>query len=227
MHEKLTEILTFLKLKSNPQAAAGMARFGINPDKLLGIQIPVLRELAKKYRKDHQLAQELWATGIHEVKILASMIDDPKLVTADQMESWLKDFDSWDVCDQVIMNLFEKHPEACNKALEWCKREAEYEKRAGFVMMARLAVSDKKASDEMFLSFFPHIIEGVDDNRNMVKKAVNWAIRQIGKRNVRLHAEAIKLAGLIQLMEWKSAKWIANDALRELRDEKTISRIKV
>jgi 3-methyladenine DNA glycosylase AlkD len=226
MHEKLTAILTFLNSKSNPQAAAGMARFGINPDKLLGIQIPVLRELAKKYRNDHQLALELWATGIHEVKILASMIDDPKLVTDDQMESWIRDFDSWDVCDQVIMNSFEKHPDAYKKALVWCKREPEFEKRAGFVMMARLAVSDKKAGDDLFLLFFPHIIEGAVDNRNMVKKAVNWAIRQIGKRNKRLHIEALKLSEHILQMDSKSAKWIATDALRELRDEKIVSRIK-
>ncbi len=162
----------------------------------------------------------------HEVRILASMIDDPKLVTDDQMENWIKDFDSWDVCDQVIMNLFEKHPDAYSKAIQWCKREAEYEKRAGFVMMARLAVSDKKAQDEKFISFFPHIIEGAVDNRNMIKKSVNWAIRQIGKRNVRLHTEAIKLSEFIWQMESKSAKWIATDALRELKNEKTIGRIK-
>lgn len=227
MCKNLIEILTYLNSKSNPEAAKGMARYGITPGKLLGVQIPVLRELAKKYKRDHDLAAELWATGIHEVRILASMIDDPKLVSDDQMEKWISDFDSWDVCDQVIMNLFEKHPDACTKALQWSNRISEYEKRAGFVMMARLAVSDKKAGDEIFLSFFPYIIEGADDNRNMVKKAVNWAIRQIGKRNLRLHAEAIKLSELIAKMEWKSAKWIAADALRELNNEKIISRIKV
>jgi 3-methyladenine DNA glycosylase AlkD len=226
MHPNLTEIITYLKSKSNPEAVKGMARFGITPANLLGIQIPVLRELAKKYRKDHLLALELWATGIHEIRILASMIDDPKLVTDDQMESWISDFDSWDVCDQVIMNLFEKHPEASKKAVLWCKREGEFEKRAGFVMMARLAVSDKKAADELFLSFFPFLIEGCIDNRNMVKKAVNWAIRQIGKRNLRLHAEAIKLSDKMMNMESKAARWISYDALRELKNEKIIRRIK-
>ena len=226
MGDKCNEIISYLKSKSDPEVVAGMSRFGINPAQLLGINIPVLRELAKKYKRDHHLAEELWETGIHEARILASMIDDPKLVTDDQMENWISDFDSWDVCDQVIMNLFEKHPDAYTKAIQWCIREAEFEKRAGFVMMARLAVSDKKAGDEMLLSFFPYLIEGASDNRNMVKKAVNWAIRQIGKRNIKLHAEAIKLSELIMQMEWKSAKWIAGDALRELNNEKTIGRIK-
>jgi len=226
MSEKFTEILSYLKSKSDQEVANGMTRYGIKPSFLLGVQIPVLRDLAKKYRYDHNLAQELWGTGIHEVRIFASMIDDPKLVTDDQMENWIREFDSWDICDQVIMNLFEKHPAAYYNALKWCKRKAEYERRAGFVMMARLAVSDKKANDEMFISFFPYIIEAVNDNRNMVKKAVNWAIRQIGKRNKRLHAEAIKLSESIMQMEYKSAKWIAGDAIRELNDEKIISRIR-
>jgi 3-methyladenine DNA glycosylase AlkD len=226
MTEKCNEIMRYLKTKSDPKAAIGMTRYGINPTNLLGIQIPVLRELAKKYKRDHQLAENLWETGIHEARILASMIDDPKMVSDYQMEKWISDFDSWDLCDQVIMNLFEKHLDAYKKALLWCKRETEFEKRAGFVMMARLAVSDKKAGDEMFLSFFPYLIKGASDNRNMVKKAVNWAIRQIGKRNIKLHSEAIKLSELILQMEWKSAKWIATDALRELNHEKIISRIK-
>ena len=226
MSEKCNEILSYLETKSDQKAVRGMASYGINPDNLLGVQIPVLRELAKKYKPDHHLANELWQTGIHEVKILASMVDDYRLLTVEQMELWIKDFDSWDVCDQVIMNLFEKHDEAYSIALHWCKRESEFEKRAGFVMMARLAVSDKKASDDKFIAFFPHIIEGASDNRNMVKKAVNWAVRQIGKRNIRLHNEAIKLSELILQLEWKSAKWIATDALRELKNEKTIARIK-
>jgi 3-methyladenine DNA glycosylase AlkD len=226
MSEKCNEIICYLKTKSDPKAVTGMARYGINPSNLLGIQIPVLRELAKKYKRDHNLAGDLWETGIHEARILASMIDDPKMVSDDQMEKWISNFDSWDVCDQVIMNLFEKHTDAYTKARLWCKRAKEFEKRAGFVMMARLAVSDKKAGDEMFLSFFPYLTEGASDNRNMVKKAVNWAIRQIGKRNVKLHAEALKLSEIILQMEWKSAKWIATDALRELNNEKTIGRIK-
>lgn len=226
MNEKCKKIINYLESKSDQKVMKGMASVGIKPGYLLGVQIPVLRELAKKHKQDHNLAGELWETGIHEARILASMVDDLKLVTDDQMEQWIKDFDTWDVCDQVIMNLFEKHPDAYSKAIQWCDREAEYEKRAGFVMMARLAVSDKKAADEKFTTFFPYIIAGASDSRNMVKKAVNWAIRQIGKRNVRLHSKAIQLSEFILNMEWKSAKWIATDALRELRNEKIISRIK-
>jgi 3-methyladenine DNA glycosylase AlkD len=226
MSEKYSEIIALLRSKSNPEAIAGMARYGINPANLLGIQIPVLRELAKKYRFNHQLALELWASGIHELRILASMIDDPKQVDTKQMEQWISEFDSWDVCDQVIMNLFEKHPEAYQKAVLWSRREAEFEKRAGFVMMARLAVSDKIASDEKFTAFFPCIIEGASDQRNMVKKAVNWAVRQIGKRNMKLNDQAVALSEKLLHMESKAARWIAADAIRELKNEKIRSRLK-
>jgi 3-methyladenine DNA glycosylase AlkD len=226
MSTKYDEIVQFMKQISNPEAVKGMAHFGIKGGTLLGIQIPVLREIAKKHKNDHALAIELWASGIHEARILASMVDDPKQLTDAQMEKWILEFDSWDVCDQVIMNLFEKHPDAYANALIWCKRKAEYEKRAGFVMMARLAVSDKKLADEIFISFFPHITEGATDDRNMVKKAVNWAIRQIGKRNTRLHPQAIQLSESIMKINSKAARWIASDALRELKNEKTIGRIK-
>ncbi|MBI5236936.1 MAG: DNA alkylation repair protein [Deltaproteobacteria bacterium] len=218
---KLDEILRALKSLGNPKAVAGMARFGINPRNTCGVSIPDLRKLAKEIGKNHPLAQGLWQSGIHEARILASMVDEPDLVTERQMEKWVRDFDSWDVCDQVCMNLFEDTPFAYRKAVEWSKRKEEFVKRAGFVMMARLAVSDKTADDSAFIKFFPLIKEGASDERNFVKKAVNWALRQIGKRNWSLRPKAIRLAGEIQGVDSKSAKWIASDAIKELR-KKTV-----
>jgi 3-methyladenine DNA glycosylase AlkD len=144
------------------------------------------------------------------------MVADPKETTERLMEEWVKEFDYWEICDQACMNLFEKSDVAYEKAIEWCKRKAEGEKRAGYVMMARLAVSDKKASDKKFELFFPHIKRGATDERNLVKKGVNWALRQIGKRSLKLNKKAIKLAKDIKKMDSKAARWVASDALREL-----------
>ena len=210
------DILNKLKSLSNPKAVAGMARFGINPENTYGISIPNLRKMAKQIGKDHTLAHHLWALGIHEARILAGMIDVPEVVTEKQMEQWVKEFDSWDVCDQVCMNLFEDTSFAFKKAIAWSRRKEEFIKRAGFVMMARLAVSDKKTEDKQFEKFLPIIKRESNDERNFVKKAVNWALRQIGKRNRRLNKKAIETAKEIQKINSKSAKWIASDALREL-----------
>ena len=223
--ERYYHILKRLKSLSNPDAVMGMARFGINPENTYGISIPDLRKMAKEIGRDHPLAQELWSSGIHEARILAGMIDDPKMVTEEQMESWVKDFDSWDVCDQCCMNLFEETKSAYQKCVEWSSREEEFVKRAGFVLMARLAVSDKSAKDEMFLKFLPVIEREAIDNRNFVKKAVNWALRQIGKRNIQLNKMAIRTAKKIQGMDSKSAKWIASDAIQELTSKEVQERL--
>ncbi|MBF0321233.1 MAG: DNA alkylation repair protein [Nitrospirae bacterium] len=211
-----TAILTTLKGYANPENVKGMARYGINPNNTLGVSIPTLRKIAKTTGKNHALALELWASGIHEAKILASFIDDPDFVTVEQLESWALDFDSWDVCDQVCSNLFDKTPFAYEKAVSWSQREEEFVKRAGFVLMAALAVHDKKAGDEVFLNFFPMIKAGSADERNFVKKAVNWAVRQIGKRNMSLRQKAIALATEVEATGTRPARWIARDALREL-----------
>ncbi len=210
------EIVAQLKKHSNPKDKEGMARFGINPKYALGVRVPVLRNLAKKIGKDHELAQDLWRTKIHEVRILASMIDDPKRVAGKQMDQWVKDFNSWDLCDQCCMNLFDKLPIAWKKAIEWAKKDKEFVRRAGFALMACLSWHDKGAKDKDFIKFFPVIKKYSIDNRNFVKKAVNWALRQIGKRNSKLRKEAIKVAKEIKKINSKSAQWVANDALREL-----------
>lgn len=221
------EILKRLKSLSNPKNVEGMARFGINPDRTYGVQIPVLRQIAKKTGKDHALAQELWASGIHEARILASMVDSPSLVTEEQMESWVREFDSWDVCDGCIMNLFAFTPFAWDKTVEWSSAKKEFVKRAGFVMMARLAVGSVKAEDGMYEKFLPIIKRESGDGRNFVRKAVNWALRQIGKRNVNLNKKAIKTAREIQKIDSKAAKWVASDALRELQGNDAQKRLKL
>jgi 3-methyladenine DNA glycosylase AlkD len=211
------EIIQKLRTLSNSKAIEGMARFGITPQKTFGVSIPNLRKIAQVAGRNRDLAQKLWASDIRETRILASMTDEPKEVTENQMERWAKDFDYWEICDQCCMNLFEKTRFAYQKAEEWSQREEEFVKRAGYVLMARLAVSDKKTEDSQFEKFFPHIKLGSTDHRNFVKKAVNWALRQIGKRNLNLNRKAIKVAEEIQKIDSKAAKWISSDAIRELK----------
>jgi 3-methyladenine DNA glycosylase AlkD len=213
-------IIAELKSMANPANVEGMARFGIKPDNTLGISMPALRAMAKPYHKDHVLALQLWDTGFHEARILASLIDDPKKVTPDQMEKWTSEFDSWDICDQVCSNLWEKTPYAYYKAIEWSRRDEEFVKRAGFVLMARSVVGGKKSLDPSQIStIFSEIERGATDKRNFVKKAVNWALRQIGKSSQELNRQAIATAQKIALMDNSAARWIASDALRELKSE--------
>ncbi|MFC1906750.1 DNA alkylation repair protein [Chloroflexota bacterium] len=220
------EILKKLKALSDPKAVEGMARFGINPENTYGVSVPNLRKIAREAGKDHALAQQLWASGIHEARVMASMIDKPALVTEEQLESWVKDFDSWDVCDQCCSNLFDKTKWAYQKATEWSEREEEFVKRAGFTLMATLAVHDKSAADAAFTVFLPAIIRGATDSRNFVKKAVNWALRQIGKRNLSLNAIAIQTAEEIQEIDSRSARWVAADTIRELNSQAVQQRLR-
>ena len=201
------------------QAAAGMARYGIKADRALGISIPDLQGLAKTLGKSHKLAQRLWSCGIHEARILACMIDEPQQVTEAQLERWVIEFDSWDVCDQCCNRLIRKTEFARQKSLDWARRPEEFVKRAGFVLMAVLAVHEKKAADKQFDPFFRLIRQEAVDGRNFVKKAVNWALRQIGKRNIRLNQKAIAVAEEIGRIDSKAARWVAQDALRELRSD--------
>jgi 3-methyladenine DNA glycosylase AlkD len=207
------EIITYLQSHANQDNVAGMARFGISAEGTLGVSIPLLRELAKSHRRNHGLALELWNTGIHEARILASLVDDPHQVTEEQLESWVIELDSWDVCDQCCANLFACTPYVWDKAVEWSSRPEEFVKRAGFVLMTRLAVQEKKAPAEQFQQFFELIRREAEDERNFVKKAVNWALREIGKRKDLQGAAALaqELAGMAS----RSARWIGKDALRE------------
>jgi len=220
------EVMQKLKSLSSPKNVEGMARFGINSESALGVSTPDLRRLAKEIGRNHKMAQKLWSSGIHEARILASMVDEPEKTTEKQMDKWVKDFDSWDVCDQCCMNLFWQVPFIYKKAKEWCSRKEEFERRAGFAMIAVLAMKDKKAEDKKFEQFFPLIKKYSTDERNFVKKAVNWALRQIGKRNKNLNRKAIQVAREIQKID-SSVKWIATDALRELTSDTIQKRLKI
>ncbi|MGY3213228.1 DNA alkylation repair protein [Mucilaginibacter sp. HD30] len=211
-------VIDRLKQMASPVYREGMLRFGIANHKALGVKVPQLRKLAKEIKKDHHLAQQLWDTDIHEARLLATMIDDPKQVTKTQIDKWVLDFETWDLCDQACGNLFDRTPFAVEKALEFSAREEEFVKRTGFVLMAELAIHDKKADDMVFLQFFPIIEREARDERNFVKKAVNWALRQIGKRNNTLKPLAIATTERILQQNSRAAKWIATDALRELRN---------
>ena len=219
-------ILKRLRSVANPRNVEGMARFGISSRNTLGISVNGLRRIAKEIGRDHRLAQELWESGVHEARILAVLIDDSHLVTEQQMERWVKDIDSWDICDGCSYHLFDKTPFAYRKAMEWSRRKEEFVKRAAFAMMAALVVHDKQAVDAKFLPFLPPIRRESTDERNFVKKAVNWALRQIGKRNVALNKAAIKTAQEIRKIDSPSARWIAADALRELESEAVQKRLR-
>jgi len=212
----LEEALGKLQAQARPDQLEGMARFGIATDRRLGLSVPTMRRIAKELGKDHKLALALWKTGIPEAQIVAALVDPPEKLTEKQMDAWVKDFKSWDVCDQVCGNLFDKSPLAWKKAREWAGREEEFVRRAAFALMAYLAWHDKEAGDEAFIQLLPVVQQAADDERNFVKKAVNWALRGIGKRNARLKKAAIQTAREIQAMDSKAARWIAADALREL-----------
>ncbi|MDP4225604.1 MAG: DNA alkylation repair protein, partial [Bacteroidota bacterium] len=204
----------------------GMARFGIKSETAFGVNIPVLRKMAREIGKDHTLALQLWEQPYHEAKLLATLVADPKQTDSLMMEKWVKDFYSWDICDQCCGNLFEDTALAYQKAQVWAAREEEFVRRAGFVMMARLAVSDKKAENQKFEEFLYLIKTYSTDSRNFVKKAVNWALRQIGKRNWALNEKALEAAKEIYSQDNKTAKWIAADAMRELENDQIRKRIK-
>ena len=215
----VSDVLSQLQAKANPKNVEGMAKFGMTVKSRLGVSVPEMRKIAKAVGRDHRLAQLLWKTGIAEAQIVAALIDDPTAVTSKQMDRWVKDFDSWDVCDQACLSLFDKSPLAWQKIPEWAEREEEFVRRAAFALIAGLAWHDKQAAETRFVHLFPILMKGADDDRNYVKKAVSWAIRNIGKRNHKLNRAAVKLAKDIQRMDSKAARWVAADALRELQSE--------
>ena len=219
-------VLDKLQGKAQPERLTGMAKYGMTVEQRLGVSVPDMRKLAKEIGRDHKLALDLWRTGIAEARIVAAMVGDPAKLTEDQMEDWVKDINSWDVCDQVSMNLFEKNQLAWKKIADWSEREEEFVKRTAFSLIACLAWHDKKASDGKFIELLPVIIQGATDERNFVKKAVNWALRNIGKRNLNLNRAAIDAAKEIKRLDSKAARWIASDTLRELGSDAIHSRLK-
>jgi 3-methyladenine DNA glycosylase AlkD len=222
----IQEVLTRLRARARPDQLEGMARYGMTAEQRLGVSVPDMREIAKEVGKDHRLAIELWKTSIPEARIVAAMIDDPAKLSETQMEDWVKDINSWDVCDQVCMNLFEKTPLAWKKILDCSGREEDFVKRAAFALIACLAWHNKDAEDGGFIKLFSVIKRGATDERDLVKKAVNWALRNIGKRNRNLNKAAIKTAREILRIDSKAARWIASDAIRELKSEAVQRRLR-
>ncbi|HUW44211.1 MAG TPA: DNA alkylation repair protein [Dehalococcoidia bacterium] len=220
------DVLDKLQSKAKPEQLKGMAKYGMTVEQRLGVSVPDMRKLAKEIGKDHKLALDLWRTGIAEARIVAAMVGDPDKLTEEQMEEWVKGINSWDVCDQVCMNLFEKNQLAWKKIVDWSEREEEFVKRTAFSLIACLAWHDKKASDEKFIELLPVIIRGATDERNFVKKAVNWALRNIGKRNLNLNEAAINTAKEIKRLDSKAARWVAADAVRELESEAIQNRLR-
>jgi len=237
-HERVGPILAELLAMGSQKDRAGMARYGINVEDAFGVTIYELRKIAKRLGTDHELALALWETGNHEARLLACFVDDPAAVTAEQTEAWARGFNSWDICDQATTSLFDQTKHAWTKAREWAVRDEEWVKRGGFALMAGLAVHDKAATDRTFIKLLPLIERAASDDRNFVKKAVNWALRNIGKRNRTLNAAAIACAERIRAVANKhaggerggdpgarSARWVATDALRELSSDKVQARL--
>jgi 3-methyladenine DNA glycosylase AlkD len=215
-----------LKRRGQRRNVEGMARFGIRAKKVYGVSKPMLDAIARKIGKNHALGRQLWETGNHDARVLGALISEPAKVTADQMEEWVKDFDNWDVCDGTCCHLFVEAQPAWEKAFVWSRRKKEFEKRAGFALAAFLAIHDKTAGDEPFEGYLRVIEREAWDDRNFVCKAVNWALRNIGKRNARLNRKAIATAERIKKGGTRAGRWIAADALRELKSEAVQERLR-
>jgi 3-methyladenine DNA glycosylase AlkD len=238
-YKRVPTILAELRGMGSKSDREGMARYGINVENAFGVSVYELRKVAKRLGTDHDLALALWATGNHEARLLACFVDDPAAVTAEQTEAWAHEFDSWDICDQATTSLFDLTPHAWPKAVEWADHDEEWIRRAGFALMAGLAVHDKTAADRAFVKLLPLVERGAADDRNFVKKAVNWALRNIGKRNSTLNAAAVACARRILSAANKraggerggdpgsrAARWVAADAIRELTSDKVQARLK-
>ncbi|MBT3388778.1 MAG: DNA alkylation repair protein [Chloroflexi bacterium] len=221
----IDNILAQLHTLADKDKLSGIAHFGIVTTGRLGITMPDLRRIAKSVGVDHPLALQLWAAAIPEARLLAAMVADPLAITSSQMDLWVADFNAWDVCDTACCSLFDRSPLAWDKVALWAAGEPEYTRRAAYALLAGLAWHDKKAPDEKFIAAFPTILSNVTDPRNFVKKAVNWALRNIGKRNLALNAAAVDLSNRILTIDDRTARWIARDALRELTSEKILARL--
>ena len=214
----LQQVLRQLKILADPEKIRiKEKKFGINAKKSLGIYHKDLKVLAKEIGQNNKLAVELYDTGIYEARILCSKIYDPECISEKQMDRWVENFENWEICDSFCMGFFAKSSHALSKASEWSEAESEFVKRAGFVIMAAYGFADKKSGNEVFEQFFQPIEREADDDRLYVKKAVNWALRNIGKRNIDLQRRAVEVTNHILAIDSSSAKWIAKNALSELK----------
>jgi 3-methyladenine DNA glycosylase AlkD len=215
--EQVESVIAALKKLSSRHTRDGMARYGLPSDKAFGVGVGQMQQLAKRLGRNHELAEALWQTGWYEARMMAAFLDEPERVTAAQMDRWCRDFDNWGIVDTVCFKLFDVTPHAIRKAEQWSGRKEEFQKRAGFVLMACVGVHNKQAGDEQFKKWLPLIETGANDERNFVKKGVSWALRVIGRRSLELNAAAIELAERLSTSSQASARWIGKDALRELK----------
>jgi 3-methyladenine DNA glycosylase AlkD len=214
--ETVRAVLASLKRSGNKKTRDGLSRYGIPADKAVGVSVGKLRQLAKRFGRNHELALALWETDCYEARMLASFVDEPGRVTPHQMDRWSRDFDNWAICDTICFHLFDRTPHAWRKIPQWARRRDEFVKRGAFALLASLTVHDKQAEDERFLRGLVLVERAADDERNFVKKAVNWALRSIGKRNAALHAAAVAVAHRLADKDSPAARWVGKDALREL-----------
>lgn len=219
------EVLDALERDGTKAQRDGMARYGIPVGNAYGVSVADLHVHAKRLGRDHALSEALWDTGRYEARLLAAFTGEPELVTATQMDRWAKAFDSWAVCDTVCLHLFDRAPHAWRKVAPWCRSRGEFVRRAGFALLAALAIHDKAAGDEAYLEALPLVEEAADDDRNFVRKGVNWALRSVGQRNVALHTAAIAVAERLAAREGPAARWIGKDALRDLRRPLVLKRL--
>jgi 3-methyladenine DNA glycosylase AlkD len=216
LENEVQAALTWLKRHSTKRTRDGMARYGIPSDNALGVSVGDIRALGKRLGRNHELAAALWSTGVYEARMLTSFVAEPTRVTSTQMDRWARDFDNWAICDTLCFHLFDRTPHAWQKVEKWHNRREEFVKRAAFALLASLAVHDKAASDELFEKSLLLIERAATDERNFVKKSVNWALRTIGKRNPALNAPAVMLAQRLAESPQPAARWVGKDALREL-----------
>lgn len=226
MVESAQSVLRWLERRGSKKVRDGMARFAIPSDNAFGVSVGDLRKEARRIGRDHVLAEALWQTGRYEARMLAAFVDDPQLVTAAQMDRWCRDFDSWSLCDTLCFHLFDKTPHAFRKVTQWSKRRGEFQKRAAFALLASLAQHDKESPDGEFAALLPLVEAAATDERNFVKKAVNWALRGIGERSRALHAEAMALAKRLAASDDKTSRWIGKDAARQLGSPAVAARLK-
>jgi 3-methyladenine DNA glycosylase AlkD len=225
LKKDLDAVIASLKRLGTKSTRDGMARFAIPSDKAFGVTVGDIRKVAKQLGRDHDLALDLWETGLYEPRMLACFVDDPKQVTPTQMDRWCRDFDSWAICDTACFHLFDRTPHSWRKVEQWAGRRDEFVKRAAFALLATLALHDKKTGDQPFVEFLALIEREANDNRNFVKKAVNWALRAIGKRNRALHTPALATAERLSMSDEAAARWIGRDALRELSGPEVTRRL--
>jgi 3-methyladenine DNA glycosylase AlkD len=224
--QEVEAIVAELKRLAKKSVRDGMLRYGIPNDNAFGIRVGTMQKLAKRLGRSHKLAAELWATGWYEARMMAAFVDEPDQVTPAQMDRWCRDFDSWAICDTVCFHLFDRTPYAWDKIKPWARRKDEFVRRAGYALLACLALHDKQAEDESFVPFLPLIERGATDGRNLVKKGVSWALRGIGRRSAGLHAPAVAVAKRLAESTEPAARWVGKDALRDLTRPAVIRRFR-